>query len=117
MSLPKSGAVETKAPSYDALVHLVAKPHPAGEFGAGRIHYYSYDIFYHNEKIVENSIDPAHDSARALCALGLSGWAAIKDERGMIRYRINIEKAAQYRVSDNRRGFARIKWENENGNE
>jgi hypothetical protein len=66
----------------------------------GRRHVYLYDVEVDGELLVERSVDPACDLARALKARGVTGHVRVVDERGIHRYTVNIEKAALITVRE-----------------
>ena len=76
----------------------------------GRRHVYLYDVRLDGEIIVEGSVDPAPDLARALLARGMTGKATLM-HGGIPRVVINIERLAKLRTVEPDQGRGRFqKW-------
>jgi hypothetical protein len=85
-------------------VELFAKPKP------NKRHWYAYDVLLDGEVIVSNSRDPECDLARALIARNIKGIVTVLDGRtGTPRTRVNIEKAAMLRVTEEDRDGLRYR--------
>jgi hypothetical protein len=85
-------------------VRLFPKPKP------NKRHWYAYDVLLDGEVIVSNSRDPECDLARALLARSIKGIVTVLDGRkGTPRTRVNIEKAAMLRVTEENRDGLRYR--------
>ena len=97
---------ESQAPSEfrsteaELSAHLIIKRTPPK---TGRRHVYLYDVEFDGELLVERSSDPACDLARALKERGVTSHVKVIDERGVHRYTVNIERAAQLTVRETER--------------
>jgi hypothetical protein len=77
---------------------------------ASKRHWYHYDVLLDGEIIVTNARDPETDLARALLARGIGGIVEIIDDRsGKPRSKVNVELAAQLRVSEEDRDGLRVR--------
>jgi hypothetical protein len=70
---------------------------------------YLYNVTLDGERVLERSRDPETDLARVLLGRGITGMVAVHDGKtGKVRTRVNVEKAAKVRVSEENR--AGLRW-------
>jgi hypothetical protein len=107
--VPISLIIGTKHGQGDILMAapLTVELHP---IWAGGRSGYRYDVTLNGETIVHRSADPETDSARALLARGIKGIVTVLDGKtNKPRSRINIERSAKLRGTEESRGGLRFR--------